>query len=84
MDKEKLIEAGKKLKEIAKADYKVKSKMDSIIRANGTKASKATLDEIIQCCLLTGIECQELIDLLGADERERTKAILVFLSGYTA
>lgn len=84
MDKEEMMRIGKELKQVVIREKKIKRMMDECINTNGIISSRDTVDGIIQCCLLGEVECQELIDVLNADDEIRKHAINYFLFGYTA
>ena len=84
MDKEKLIVAGKELKDISHKEYKVKKDMDIIINELGNVSYRETADRLIQECLVSGIDIQELIDVLNGPDEDRKKAVQYFVMGYTS
>ena len=83
MNKELLIKEGKKLKEVAENSAKIKKMMDMAINNNGIISSRETADQMICAALTAEAEAQELINYLNAEEADRKKAIMYFVSGYT-
>ena len=82
MNKELLIKEGKKLKEVAENSAKIKKMMDMAINDNGIISSRETADQMICAALTAETEVQELINYLNAEEADRKKAIMYFVSGY--
>lgn len=80
MNKEKCISIGKELQQ---QKNRIKKKMDQIVNQMTIISSRDTMSELVECCLLCEIECQELIDTINGSEEERNKAIQYTLFGYT-
>lgn len=83
MNKDEMTRIGKELKQVAIRELQIKRRMDKYINANGLVSSRDTVDGIVQCCLLGNVECQELIDVLNADDDTRNWAVNYLLGGYT-
>ena len=83
MNKEEMIRIGKDLKQVSIREHQIKKRMDKCINANGIVPSRDTVDEIIQCCLLGDVKCQELINVLNSDDEIRNQAVNYLLAGYT-
>ena len=80
MNKEKCISIGAELKQHKDL---IKKKMDQIIKQMTMVSSKDTVSELVECCLLCEIECQELIDTINGADNDKQKAIQYTLFGYT-
>lgn len=80
MNKEKCISIGVELK--LHKDL-IKKKMDQIIKQMTMVSSKDTVSELVECCLLCEIECQELIDTINGADNDKQKVIQYTLFGYT-
>lgn len=80
MNKEKCISIGVELKQHKNL---IKKKMDQIIKQMTITSSRDTVSELVECCLLCEIECQELIDTINGTDSDKQKAIQYTLFGYT-
>lgn len=80
MNKEKCISIGKELK---KNKNRIKTKMNHAINLSTIASSRDTISELIECCLLCEIECQELINIVNGSEEEQKNAIKYTCFGYT-
>ena len=83
MNKEEMIRIGKELKQVASQEHQTKKRMTECFNTNGIVSSRDTVDEIVQCCLLGNVECQELIDTLNSDDAIRKQAVNYLLAAYT-
>ena len=61
----------------------IKKKMDQIIKQMTMVSSRDTVSELVECCLLCEIECQELIDTINGTDCDQKNVIQYTLFGYT-
>lgn len=80
MNKEKCISIGVELKQ---HKDRIKRKMDQLMNQMTMVSSGDTVSELVECCLLCEIECQELIDTINGTDGDKQKAIQYTLFGYT-
>ena len=80
MNKKECISIGLELKQHKDL---IKKKMDQIIKQMTTVSSRDTVSELVECCLLCEIECQELIDTINGTDCDQKNVIQYTLFGYT-
>lgn len=80
MNKKECISIGLELKQHKDL---IKKKMDQIIKQMTMVSLRDTVSELVECCLLCEIECQELIDAINGTDRDQKNVIQYTLFGYT-